>query len=108
VTAPPLALQVSRAGVVVPVHARPRGRRDAVVGVRAGALVVETVAAPQDGAANEAIRRLLATALAVPRADIVITSGAASRHKRFRVAGLDPVTAAHRLARILQAPEEPG
>ena len=97
----PLALQSSRDGAIVAVHARPRGRRDAVVGARAGALLVETVAAPEAGAANEAIRRIVAAALRVPRDAVTLTSGASSRHKRFCVAGVDVATAGARFGALL-------
>jgi len=103
-----VALQSSRDGVVVPVHARPRGRRDGVVGARAGALLIETVAAPEDGRANDAILALLAQALAVPRRDVELTAGAAARHKRFRVRGVDAATAALRLERLLGDDDDRG
>jgi uncharacterized protein YggU (UPF0235/DUF167 family) len=82
-----VALAAAREGVVVPVAARPNGRREAIVGVRGGALLVETRAAPEAGAANEAIRRVLAAALGVPRAAVTLSAGGASRRKRFCVAG---------------------
>ena len=45
-------------------------------------LEVRVAEAPSDGAANEAVVRLLAKALGVSRAEVRIVSGAASRHKR--------------------------
>jgi uncharacterized protein (TIGR00251 family) len=102
VSASPVALQSSREGIVVPVQARPRGRRDGVVGVRGGALLIETVAAPEDGRANAAILRLLAEALEVARADVELKAGAAARHKRFAVRGLDAATAAARIERHIE------
>ena len=96
-----VALIAAGAGVIVPVHARPRGRQDAVVGTLDGALVVETVSAPADGAANESIRRILAGALGLRRADVELTSGAASRKKRFRVDGIAAAAAHARLAAVL-------
>jgi len=41
--------------------------------------------APSEGAANDAIVRLLAEQLDVPRSEVEIVSGHASRHKRIRV-----------------------
>jgi len=98
VSAPPLDLAVARDGVVVPVSAKPRARRDAIAGLRHGALLIETTAAPEEGAANEAIRRVLARALGVARTEVELTSGGASRHKRFKVAGLTEAAARARLA----------
>lgn len=101
-SAPPLDLAAARDGVVVPVSAKPRARRDAIVGARHGALVVETTEAPEQGAANEAIRRLLADALGVARMRVELSAGAASRRKRFKVAGLSEPLARERLAARLE------
>jgi uncharacterized protein (TIGR00251 family) len=106
VSAPELALAVARDGLVVAVSAKPRARRDAIAGLRDGALLVETTAAPEDGAANEAIRRLLANALGIPRAQVTLTSGGASRRKRFKVAGLSPEYARARLLPLLAEPRD--
>ncbi len=92
-----VALAAAREGVVVPVAARPRGRREAIVGVRGGALLVETREAPEAGAANEAIRRVLAEALGVPRTAVTLSAGGASRRKRFCIAGGDRDAIAARL-----------
>jgi len=54
-------------------------------------------AAPTDGAANEALIRMLAEALDVPRSRLTIMRGHASRNKAVRIAGM---VAADALARI--------
>jgi uncharacterized protein YggU (UPF0235/DUF167 family) len=41
--------------------------------------------APADGAANDAVVKLLASALGVSRAEVRIVLGAASRHKRVAI-----------------------
>lgn len=41
--------------------------------------------APADGAANAAVVKLVAKALGVPRSEVEIASGHASRHKRLIV-----------------------
>jgi uncharacterized protein len=46
-------------------------------------LDVRVAQAPADGAANEAVVKLLASALNIPRSKIEIVSGKASRHKRL-------------------------
>ena len=63
----------------------PRARRDEVGGHRAGRLIIRTTAAPTDGAANEAVRRLLARHLAVSVRDIEIVRGHRTRDKTVRV-----------------------
>ncbi len=72
-------------GVSLKVRARAGRSRDAVVGVRAGELVVEVRAQRERGLANEAVRRVLAEALDVPRSEIVLKLGASSPRKVFLV-----------------------
>lgn len=56
-------------------------------------------AAPSDGAANEALIRLLAKALGVARRDVTLASGATSRLKRLHISG-DPAGLVAALERI--------
>jgi uncharacterized protein (TIGR00251 family) len=75
---------------MLPVRVTPRSGRDAIEGVDAqGALRVSVTAAPADGAANQAVIKLLAKALGVPKGAVTLVSGATSRHKRLRIAGLE-------------------
>lgn len=71
------------------VRLTPRASRDEVAGEREGTLLVRVTAPPVDGAANEALVRLLAKVLRVPRGDVLIVSGATSRTKVVEIAGLD-------------------
>ena len=41
--------------------------------------------APADGAANEAVMKLLAKALGISRSELSIISGSTSRHKRVAI-----------------------
>ena len=69
------------------VRLTPRAGRDEVGGVdEAGVLRVRVAAPPVDGAANEALVRLLAPELGVPRSAVRLESGTRSRSKRVRVA----------------------
>jgi uncharacterized protein (TIGR00251 family) len=70
------------------VRVQPRAARSAVTGVRDGALLVRVAAPPVDGAANEALVRLLAGWLGVARRDVSIVGGAASRSKLVDVRGV--------------------
>jgi hypothetical protein len=69
--------------------------------VRQGALLVRLGAAPVDGAANDALVRLLAESLDVPRRAVRLVSGERARQKRVRIAGLTAAAAAARLSAIL-------
>jgi len=88
-------------GAEVGVRVIPRAGRDAVAGVRDGALLVRLAAAPVDGAANEALVRVLAETLGVPRRAVTLVSGERSRRKRVRIAGLTAADAGRRLSAIL-------
>ena len=50
--------------------------------------MVRLTAPPVEGEANEALIRVLAEALRVPRTAVRLLSGATSRRKRVQVAGL--------------------
>jgi uncharacterized protein len=81
------------------VRVAPGGSRDAVVGRHGDAWKVRVTAAPEAGRANDAVVRLLAGALDVPRRDVEIVSGHASRDKTVALAGLDTDEIERRLAR---------
>ena len=79
-------------GVTVTVRLTPKGGRDAIDGVETLAdgntvLKVRVRAAPHEGAANEALCRVLAKALSVPPSRVEITGGATSRIKRVKIVG---------------------
>lgn len=85
-----MALQLSQSGsdVLVPVKVVPKSSRDRIVGELDGALKISVSAAPEKGAANKAVRRLLATALGVRVQHITVESGHGSPRKWIRVQNL--------------------
>ena len=75
---------------VLAVRVTPRSARPGITGWRIGAdgrdeLEVRVAEAPADGAANDAVVKLLAKSLGISRSDLAIISGAASRHKRIAI-----------------------
>jgi uncharacterized protein YggU (UPF0235/DUF167 family) len=79
-------------GVALRVRVTPKAGRDAPAGLQMlsdGGLVlaVKVRAAPEDGAANEAVRRCLAKALGRPASAVALRSGATARLKTLTVAG---------------------
>jgi hypothetical protein len=70
------------------VKVAPRAAREAIAGVRDGALMVRLTAPPVEGKANEALVRMLSRALGVARNRIEIVAGASARTKRLRIGGI--------------------
>lgn len=85
-------------GVLVKVRAQPRASRSEVQGVVEGRLRVRLAAPPVDGAANDALVRLLAEVLGVARGRVEVTAGQSSRLKTVLVRGLAAETVLARLA----------
>lgn len=78
-----------RNGVVTfAVRVSPRASRDAMEGEHSGALKIRLVAPALEDRANESLRRLLATRLAVPISAVRIVAGEKSRNKRVSIAGV--------------------
>ncbi len=79
-------------GVELRVRVTPRGGRDAIDGVETlsdgrAVLKVRVRVAPEDGAATEAVRKLLAKALKCSASKVNLKSGATARLKLFHVEG---------------------
>ena len=75
------------ATVRVAVHVQPRASRSEIIGQHGTALKVRLQAPPVDGAANEALVRLLAEALGVPGRSVRVVAGATSRSKTVEIDG---------------------
>ena len=67
----------------------PGAARAQVVGRHGAAWKVRVAAAPENGRANDAVIRLLARTLGVPRADVEIVAGHTTRDKIVSLTGLD-------------------
>ncbi len=76
----------------------PGARRSGIVGRHADGWKVRVAAAPGAGKANEALLRLLARTLDLPRRDLALTRGRASRDKVVTVEGLAGEAADGKLA----------
>lgn len=76
----------------------PGAGRSEVVGRHGEAWKVRVAAAPEGGRANEAVERLLAATLGLPRRDVEIVSGHTARDKVVAVAGLELNETERRLA----------
>jgi uncharacterized protein (TIGR00251 family) len=83
-----LEIREHEGAITFEVRVAPRASRNRVLGVQEGALKVALTAAPVDGAANEALRKLLAKSLGVSKSDVEIVRGARARNKVLRVHGV--------------------
>ena len=86
-----------RASTRFDVRVIPRAPQEEFGGIRGSALVVRVSAPPVEGAANEALLRMLGDALGVPTSALAIISGHHSRDKTLRVVGLSAAELKQRL-----------
>jgi uncharacterized protein YggU (UPF0235/DUF167 family) len=83
------------------------GKRNAILGVRAGALRVAVTEPPERGKANEAIQTLLAQSLGLKPSRISLISGTTSRKKRFLLEDVDPRHLAAKLMTLIPKSNSP-
>jgi uncharacterized protein len=83
----------------------PGASRAGVVGRHGEAWKVRVAAAPEGGRANEAVIRLLADTLSVPRDAVKLVSGHGGRDKVVELAGLGPAQIERRLTYAASAKE---
>lgn len=99
----PTPWEAREGGVALRVRVTPRGGRDAFDGVETLAdgravLKLRVRAAPAEGAANEAVRRVVAATVGRPASAVVLAGGAMARVKTLSIAG-DASALADALAR---------
>jgi uncharacterized protein YggU (UPF0235/DUF167 family) len=93
-------------GLELRLRITPRGGRDAIDGLETlsdgrQVLKVRVRAAPEEGAANEAMRRLVARALGRPVSAVTLAAGATARVKILRIEG-DPAALGAALASLAE------
>jgi uncharacterized protein len=76
----------------------PGAGRAAIVGRHGDAWKVRVKEAPEHGLANEAVVRLLAAALTLPREAVAIVSGHSARDKIVELTGVGPALIERRLS----------
>ena len=75
-------------GVIVPVRAQPKARRNAIVGTHAGRLKIAVTDPPEKGKANKSIAEILAAVLNIAPSRVQLIAGATSAQKKFLVTRL--------------------
>lgn len=66
----------------------PRTARDEIVARSGGDLLVRVTAPPDGGRANDAVCKLIAKSIGVPKSAVEVVRGHTSRHKAIDVAGI--------------------
>ncbi len=77
-----------RDGIRLRIYVRPRAGRDAILGIHGDALRIGVTSSPVEGAANRALKRFLASVLAISPSRVEIVSGRVSRHKTVKITGV--------------------
>jgi uncharacterized protein (TIGR00251 family) len=97
-----LKLRRTEEGVMLPVRLTPRSARDEIAGIEdfGGEIVLKARvrALPEQGRANAALERLVATWLKVPPSLVKVAQGGKSRAKQLLIEG-----DADRLTRLIEA-----
>lgn len=83
------ALTETSEGVRVAVYVQPRASRNELVGVQGEELRLRLTSPPVEGAANRLCCEFLADLCGVAKSQVVLLSGAKSRHKRLLVRDAD-------------------
>jgi uncharacterized protein (TIGR00251 family) len=93
-----VAVKDTPAGATFSVKVHPRARKNAITGVVGDALKLALTAPPVEGRANQAVIEFFADLFEIPQSSVTIASGATSRNKIIRVAGLTKAAVAAILA----------
>ncbi len=83
-----IELTIHDGDVLLPVKVVPKSSRDRIIGELDGQLKVGVSAAPEKGAANAAVCKLIAKTLGIRAQQVQVDSGHASPRKTLRIAGV--------------------
>ena len=83
-----IPLEETAEGVLLPVLAKPKASRNAILGALAGRLKVAVTTVPEKGKANDAILRLLAKSLNLRGSQVELASGETNQRKFVLVRGI--------------------
>ncbi|PTX99537.1 DUF167 domain-containing protein [Verrucomicrobia bacterium LW23] len=102
---PSLPAPAPRGTARLEIWALPGARREGAAGMHGERLRVRVRAQAMEGRANEALLDWLAAELDVPRRNLTLTAGAASRAKSIAIAGMDAATLAAWVQRVSTSTE---
>ena len=98
-----VALEAHEQGVVLPVQAQPRAKKNGIAGCHDGALKVQVTQAPEKGRANDALVKVIAKGLGLRKSQVQLLSGATSTRKKFLVSGVSLAELQQQIAAALSA-----
>jgi|GEM_PF-168357 len=101
-SAPEIKLATTSRGVQILIKVVPRAAKPGVDGLLDGRLKLRLSSPPTDGRANAEALALLAEVLEVPKGNLELVAGAASRQKIVLVRGLSACEVSHRLEAVLE------
>ena len=81
-------IKITDKGIELAVKVTPNARRNEIVGWEEQRLKVKIAAVPEKGEANQELIKFLAKWLLIPKSQIKLLSGEASRHKRLLIRGI--------------------
>jgi uncharacterized protein (TIGR00251 family) len=70
------------------VYVQPRASKNELAGLHDGCLKVRLTAPPVEGAANDALLRLIAAELGIPRRQVAVVAGSSGRRKILEIDGV--------------------
>jgi hypothetical protein len=98
---PSIVVRPTASGGRFDVRVTPRAGRTSLAGIREGRLAIRVSAPPVEGAANDAVVRLVAAAIGAPPRDVRVVSGMRGRLKTIEVVGPDAAEIQRRLTEAL-------
>jgi uncharacterized protein len=84
--------------VSISIKVQPKASRNEIAGYKDGFLKIRVQAPPDKGAANEAVIKLLAARLQLPRKAVSLKTGLTGRTKRIEIEGLTEEEVTRRLS----------
>lgn len=99
-----VALDAHEQGVVLPVQAQPRAKKNGISGCHDGALKVQVTQVPEKGKANDALVKAIAKELDLRKSQVQLLSGATSTRKKFLVTGVGIPELQKQIETVLKSP----
>jgi len=96
-----IPLHEGTGGVRFAIKVVPGASRDRIVGELGDAVKIAVSKPPQDGAANKAVIKLMASALAVSEANVIIIRGHSNPRKEIAITGIALEEVRRRLADLV-------